>query len=822
MTKNITTRIRVLLVMMAIAVAAVHATGEERVFYAYDASNGLADNSAQIVLCTKTGRMVISTIGHINFFDGNAFSHVDPDLRDAYHIPQYTGSYQMYFDKFHHLWVKNEGMLTCVDLLREQFIKDVPAAIRELGMHKPVENLFGDGEANIWFKSGNTLHCPPLQKSVVLQHPSPVQDVDLYRDSLLLLFHADGAVSVYDYRRTQLMYVDRVFNDADAQRYGKSSELCLVGRKYYQLRKGEHESVFLCYDIDRREWTQLFQRPFLMNSLYPTDSQVYIGSERGYLVYELDNGQITHVETLKLTKGNTLQANINTLAFDRQGGLWIGTDRRGLLYSKPVESPIKVYDTDSPEGVRYLHEMNVRMSSGIRPLPSHANCVFRDSRGWTWTGTNSGLELQKEAGGDIQVLARKDGMTNEVVHSVAEDSKHQIWVGTSYGIARLYIRDGKVSHINNYISMDNVPNESFLNGKAATLADGTVVMQTVDHAVVFNPSAFHDKQLESMLISPKLVSLSVNGSLVEPGMEVDGQVIIDRAATRVKEITVNYDQNSLLLVFSSLNYMRPIQTYYKVRVKGVREYNDWRILSYGRSHGMVDKYGMLRLALAGIAPGRYKIEMQTSMTPTHWPQEPFEWIINVEEPWWRTTGLYIAIAVVLLALLLVNFFFYNRNMRMGMIRNNEEADILRRVRSFAERCNSFSTEVLTPYNLPSPETHGDTGGIMGKEFMEAMQKIVPYVNGKERQELTMQALAKAAGVETTSLYGILGTHLDKNPRLLIVHLRLEQAAGLLRTSNLTVEQVAERCHFVSANFFIATFYHHYRQTPQDYRRLTSL
>ena len=44
------------------------ANDENLVFYSYDASNGLADNSVQIVRCTKTGRILIFTIGHVNFY----------------------------------------------------------------------------------------------------------------------------------------------------------------------------------------------------------------------------------------------------------------------------------------------------------------------------------------------------------------------------------------------------------------------------------------------------------------------------------------------------------------------------------------------------------------------------------------------------------------------------------------------------------------------------------------------------------------------------------------------------------------------------------
>ena len=82
MRKNLFQTCCVLLLILLKSVNAV-AGDENLVFYSYDASNGLADNSVQIVRCTRTGRVLIFTIGHVNFFDGDNFTHIDPSERDV-------------------------------------------------------------------------------------------------------------------------------------------------------------------------------------------------------------------------------------------------------------------------------------------------------------------------------------------------------------------------------------------------------------------------------------------------------------------------------------------------------------------------------------------------------------------------------------------------------------------------------------------------------------------------------------------------------------------------------------------------------------------
>ena len=131
----------------------------------------------------------------------------------------------------------------------------------------------------------------------------------------------------------------------------------------------------------------------------------------------------------------------------------------------------------------------------------------------------------------------------------------------------------------------------------------------------------------------------VNGVYVEAGTQIDSKVILERSVSRTHEFHVDYNHNSLTLTFSGLNYLRPVQTYYRVRVKGVAGYDKWRILSYGKSGGLVDKNGMLHLPLVAMKPGDYVIELQTSMWPDKWAAEPYTWIVHVDQPWWRTTTM---------------------------------------------------------------------------------------------------------------------------------------------------------------------------------------
>lgn len=789
----------------------------QRVFFSFDASNGLADNSAQAIKCTRSGRMVVATVGHINFYDGDAFTHIDPLQENLFPLPKYNGHYHLYFDNYYHLWLKDKKSVTCLDLNSERFVVNVDSVIKGIGMNHCVDDMFGDQGNDLWFLSGDKIYNVRQQKALAVKRSQEVQDVEVYRDSLFFLFYADGVAAAYRLSDGRHLYDAAALSEADCQAYASSSVLCPDGTTFYQIRNGQKEAVLLSFDVLTGRWTRLMHTPYHLNNMAIHQGLLYVASEYGYWTYDIKSGEITHWEYLQLTRDRRLQTDVNTICFDRQGGMWMGTERRGLLYSKPVRSPFEAFAWDTEEAKHYtalLYEQSLKQTE---PLPRHVNCRLRDSRGWLWSGTYMGLEVLKPGSSQPKVYGKRNGLKNEMVHSIIEDDNHDIWIATSYGIAHLFIRNGEVYYIDTFVNYDGVPNESFLNGRAMRLDDGSIIMQSQDHVIHFNPSALSLDSIAKMMLYPKLIRLSVNGRDIEPGQSYDGKVILEKAITRVREFSVNYNQNSLLLTFSGLNYFRPQQTIYKFRVKGM--YNSWHVMTYTSVEGMVDDRGLLHLPMMGLGPGRYEVELQVSMAPDEWPTEPLVWIVNVEEPWWRSTGIYILLASVLALLALSNVYSFYRNMRLRMLRNNEEQGILKRVRSFADRCGSLTGEVLTPF------TDIMGGGLETKSegekvFEDAMVKIVPYINLHRNEPVTMRRLADVSGFDMPTLYEQFSANLYKNPRQLVEQLRLQEALALLQETTLSIEEIAEQCRYVSPNYFIASFYHRYRRPPSDYRNAT--
>lgn len=790
----------------------VHAE-DEYTFTVINAANGLADNSAQVVVCTRTGRMIIATIGNLNFYNGSSFSNIATKPDFSYQLPLYRGNYHLYFDRKHHIWLKNTNSVTCVDLRSEQFVTNIDSVLNYLHCPSPTLDIFTDSGNEIWAMGEQGLYSEKEQKYYHVLRDRNLQDVDVM-DGVLYTFYDDGEEVGQDLQTGNTLHRTKPYDWDTAQKYTNSSVLQPYGKGFFQIRNGEKGTILLYFDTLTKTWETIHQSDVHFNNMALRGDTLFVASTWGYFVYDIKAKTMDWHKELTFVNGDKIMTDCNTVCFDRQGGLWIGTERRGLLYARPQSLLFKTYKWSDPQAMKYSSMLDWQEQTITEFQGMKANCLYTDSRGWSWIGTTSGLYMYKAPHQEPLVFNKSKGFCNDVVHSVVEDRDHNIWAATSDGISFIGFEGEEVTFVNSYNSLDNVPSETFYNSKALLLPDGQIAMMAVDHVIVFNPDDLKDTNTpRPYKLFPKLVNLTVNGYNVKYNEPLDGTIIIDEAIARTEDINLQSHQNTVTMTFSALNYYRPLQTYYRVRVKGLGD-EEWQTFSYFNSD-KVDRLGMLHLSLVSMEPGDYDVEVQASMFPGIWEGTPFPWHLHVKQSWWRSKGLFYLFGVILLALVIANLVIYVRNTRMRIRRNHEESDIVNKICMFVERCDSFSREKLSPmiddFGITNEQNH------LSPEFIQMMQKIVPFVRESRRSELSMRKLGEVANVDIVKLYEVIADSLHKSPRDMARQFRLEKAAELLRTTDMTVEQVSNECGFYTPNYFIGNFFHKYKRTPREYR-----
>jgi AraC-like DNA-binding protein/ligand-binding sensor domain-containing protein len=787
-----------------------------RKFRVINAADGLANNNAQAIVCTRSDRMIISTLGNLNFYDGDNFNHIDTKQEYQMHLPEYRGNYRIAFDKYHHLWLKNTHSVTCVDLTNEVFIENPEEVVSSLGCNDALLDLFTDEDNEIWFLTDKGLYNSTDKKIFHPLRDRNLQELDVF-DGILVTFYDNSEVMGFKLETGQVVFHSKAYDWEEARKFMLSTTKLRYEDGYFLIKEGEEESLLMQFNIRTHQWKILMKTSGKLTAMSRNDDFLYVTSNRGYWVYDINKSESTYYETVRLMNGVETSPACTSIDFDKQGGIWIGTEKRGLLYAPPHKTPFNVYSYNNPLAQKYITQLssidqNITEFSGLQ-----ANCMYKDSRNWIWVGTTTGLYLYRSPKDKPILFNKKNGLYNNVIHSVVEDTRNNIWISTSCGISCIIFDKEKILFVNNFNQYDDVPSESFVNCKSKLLDDGRIIMQGVDHVIEFHPDSFSLVNGRKMVkMYPKLIQLMINGHVIEPHQEYEGKVILDRAITRVKDINLNASQNSISLTFSGLNYFRPLQTYYRVKIEGLNN-NEWKVYSFFNGTNLVDSRGLLHLPLMGLEPGDYEVSVLASMFPDIWDKENlYVWRIHVNLPWWKQSGVYILFASLIFVLIIVNFFLYNRNTRKRVRRTAEEGDMIKKILSFIDMCDAGKSEVLQPTDEELYGTKVNDSTKLSPRFIELMLKITPFVHS-HHTNITMRQLSEAGNVNIVEFYDLMIANLYKNPRELIRVARIERAAEMLKETNKTLEEIANECGFYTPNYFIGCFFHRFKLTPAEYR-----
>ncbi|MBF0203029.1 MAG: hypothetical protein HQK67_01675 [Desulfamplus sp.] len=182
----------------------------------------------------------------------------------------------------------------------------------------------------------------------------------------------------------------------------------------------EKEKIDERFSKENASWEIFINRDDINDLLISDDgSTIWVGTTGGLEKRDTSSGELRRVYT---KKSGLPSNNVNALASDSQGGLWVGT----------VSSNI---EGDNGGGLAHLKADNnwEIFNKDNSLLPSNdINSLLLDDKGGIWIGTGGGLAHLK-SDGKWESLFKKA----LAVKSLLPDGHGGLWVGTYYGLAHL-------------------------------------------------------------------------------------------------------------------------------------------------------------------------------------------------------------------------------------------------------------------------------------------------------------------------------------------------------------------------------------------------
>ena len=385
-------------------------TGEITRYYHDDTKNSIAENRIYKVYC-----------------DDNGFIWLGTFTKGASRINRKTGEITNYY-------------------------KDSWGLDKYPGEH--IRDFYKDSNGDLWICSSNGLVKYDYNKFIlynnkVYDNRSLVNDTvfTIIEDRTGMLWAGTYAgVSVFDSSNSIVHYKNDPF---DSTTISENMIQSIYEDSDGYLWVGTHTKGVDILDGDRKKIKTLsFEDNEIIsgnrvNAIKGYKNYIFLATNNGLNIIDRDNKSI---KIIKKEEGlETI--NIRNLWVDDKGYLWIGTID-GIF--------VMNIDTNTIENVTYILE-------NAETDDYYSGYIFQDSEGIYWIGNfvNGGLTkidpYTKEVTNYKYDSNNKNSLIDNVVRTIVEDGKGNIWIGTSEGLSVL---DKKTNSFTNYTTKDGLPNDT--------------------------------------------------------------------------------------------------------------------------------------------------------------------------------------------------------------------------------------------------------------------------------------------------------------------------------------------------------------------------
>lgn len=246
---------------------------------------------------------------------------------------------------------------------------------------------------------------------------------------------------------------------------------------------------------------------------------------------------------------------------DRTGLIWVGTND-GVIVFHPDEL---IQDKNKYISL-HLHKEDQQSLSH-----NEVKVVFEDSKGNIWLGTT---------GGGLNLLVREkqlekswfkhynadNGLANETVQAILEDNEGYIWVSTESGISKFNLQ---TERFENFIFSNNRHAAIFNELSCWKKKNGELMFGSYNGVYIFNPSGIKfDTYAPRVLVT----GLWINGNPMRPQGQ-DSPLM--ESITNTKKIVLEHNQNSFNLECTMLNFHAAELNQYAYYLEGFEK--DWNL-----------------------------------------------------------------------------------------------------------------------------------------------------------------------------------------------------------------------------------------------------
>ena len=367
----------------------------------------------------------------------------------------------------------------------------------------------------------------------------------------------------------------------------------------------------------------------------------------------------------KLYRADDIDNEIVAITQDNKGKIWIATKDQGI------------YQMDSQHFGRTKKQIG-RKTPGL--ITDQIETIDADKRGNLWIGTTDNRLLSfRIENGQIEEYANASLFSsNQILHVVCLDST--VWISTTRNVYKLFPTDKRIFEYN---TNDGLPVNMFTKGAyTADKQSNTVYFGGNNGIVQFWESPFAPTHQSAVVISD--IKINNQSALLH--------ALHQKFDFQGKSVTLDPEDHSLEILFSSLEYTHPNKLRYAYKLEGVDK--DW---VYAPRERLFATYN-------NLGKGDYVFLIKATDLDNKWHSEITRLHIRKKPAFYESNLAYLLYILGILGITFLTIRFYTNRLKLKSelrIAQIEKDNAHKLTQTKLSYFTNISHELLTPLTIIS-------------------------------------------------------------------------------------------------------------------------
>lgn len=560
-----------------------------------------------------------------------------------------------------------------------------------------VHSAFSDKQGNLWLgthsKGLEKVTFKPVQFHLTIPHPE--ENESLSNEVRALLEDKDenvwvglksGELRLYDKSKQYVGYLTESGTIAkngtpvDGVAYGllQDSEgiiwIATKGRGLIRAEKNPRVGM-QTYKLTRYTYNPediySLSNDNVYNVYEDKKGRLWIATFAGGLNYmdKDENGQVIFINHRNHLKGYPIDNcyKVRFVTSDNDGRIWVGTTTGAISFAE---------NFTNPENIVFHHYARV---------PSDPNSLSNNDVHWIINtrqndlflatfggGLNKLISMDEEGDAVFKSYSVHDGLPSDVLLSIREDNKENLWISTEHGISKFI---PSIDQFENYDDKSITFRVRFNEAASTITSDGDVLFGASSGVFRFHPDSIY----KSSYIPPVQFSrLLIANQEVIPGENS----ILKNSLDNTESIVLTHKENIVSLQFAALDYTNPGNVQYAYMLEGLDK--QWTYADKLRS-----------ATYTHLPKGKYVFKVKSTNSDGAWVDNIRSLNIEILPSFWETPLAYTLYFVFIILIILVAVYIL-----FTIYRLKHEVSIEQQVSDIKLRFfTNISHELRTPLTL---------------------------------------------------------------------------------------------------------------------------